>query len=447
MTKSLTGKLSLHPMSRARKCHGTPPISCEKGHFPKPLGPAFHTVEDTAEKRAPGAVLPAHSSGRDAALDTNQAAGGLRRSPGPPIPDDRRLIVRFPDRLEYERFLRENRASELRFGVRDRDIRILPLIRAISCPAETATRLSLSFGEKAVWEEDEPIATRALPKGAIVSDKGIPWGVRHIHAPQAWGKTTGHRVKVGVIDTGADYTHPDLRHSLDRGINLINRMAPPQDDNGHGTHIAGTIAAANELQGMIGVAPRSTIYPVKAFDHNGTAFVSDIIMGIEWCVRNHMDVVNMSFGMRTKSRSLLNAVSRAYHSGVLIVASSGNEGRVGDIDYPAGFGQTIAVGATNRAGRVAKFTNRSPLIDIFAPGDRIVSTWLRGKHREMSGTSMATSHVTGAIALLLALKPGLTPGQIKSIVKNSAVPLRNAKAPRTAGELCVTRILNAADRL
>ncbi|QMV45041.1 S8 family peptidase [Cohnella cholangitidis] len=262
-----------------------------------------------------------------------------------------------------------------------------------------------------------------------------------------WSRTTGFRVKVGVIDTGVDFSHPDLRHSLERGINLLHRMALPQDDNGHGTHISGTIAAANELKGMIGVAPRSMIYPIKAFDYNGTAYVSDIILGIEWCVRNQMDVVNMSFGMKTKSRSLLNAVNNAYRSGVLIVASSGNDGQVGEIDYPARYNQTIAVGATTRSSRIAKFTNRSGLIDIYAPGERIVSAWLRGKHREMSGTSMATSHVTGAIALLLSLKPSLTPGQIKTIVKQSAKPLRNNKTPRIAGELNVVRMIKAAELL
>ncbi len=141
------------------------------------------------------------------------------------------------------------------------------------------------------------------------AEKGIPWGVQEIQAPQAWSSTTGHRIKVGVIDTGVDFSHPDLRQSLARGINLLNRGALPHDDNGHGTHIAGTIAAANQLHGMIGVAPRPTIYPVKAFDQNGSAFVSDIILGIEWCVRNRMDVINMSFGMKTRSKSLLNAVS------------------------------------------------------------------------------------------------------------------------------------------
>ncbi|MFC4601119.1 S8 family peptidase [Cohnella hongkongensis] len=380
-------------------------------------------------------------------MDASEAAGLPRESPDLPNRPAPRRIVRFLDSRDYERFLLERQPGSSRFGESAPSLRHLPLIQAVSFPEEeTESLLSRARGE-IVCEEDEPVAVHALPKGAIVSDKGIPWGVRHIQAPQAWGRTTGYRVNIGVIDTGVDYGHPDLRHSLERGINLLNRMALPQDDNGHGTHIAGTIAAANELQGMIGVAPRSRIYPVKAFDHNGTAYVSDIILGIEWCVRNRMNVVNMSFGMRRKSRSLLSAVTQAYHSGVLIVASSGNEGRIGDIDYPAGFGQTIAVGATNRAGRIAKFTNRSPLIDIYAPGDRIMSTWLRGKHREMSGTSMATSHVTGAIALLLALRPNLTAPQIKAIVKASAVPLRNGKAPRTAGELNVTRILSSADRL
>ncbi|RED52921.1 S8 family peptidase [Cohnella phaseoli] len=380
-------------------------------------------------------------------MNRSEIANEICAFPGPPTIDDQRYIVRFLDSRDFERFLLEGRSGELREEAADRDIRPLPLIQAVSCPAKEAAQIILALGDKAVWEIDAPVRASALSKGAIVTDKGIPWGVRRIQAPQAWGKTTGYRVKVGVIDTGVDYGHPDLKHSLERGINLLSRMSLPQDDNGHGTHIAGTIAAANELQGMIGVAPRSMIYPVKAFDHNGTAFVSDIVLGIEWCVRNHMDVVNMSFGMRTRSRSLLSAVNYAYHSGVLIVASSGNEGRIGEIDYPAGFSRTIAVGATNRTGRIAKFTNRNSLIDIFAPGDRIMSSWLRGKHREMSGTSMATSHVTGAIALLLSLRPGLPPSQIKSIVKNAAVPLRNAKAPRTAGELNVTRILSAADQL
>ncbi|TVX96835.1 S8 family peptidase [Cohnella terricola] len=376
-------------------------------------------------------------------MDASEIVERLYESPSTLKDVGRRSIFRFLDPDDYDRFL-QTLSSRSSSGKRFRDIRTLDLVHAVSCPSDTICLLP-SLNGQVYWEEDAPIQLHALPKGAIVSEKGIPWGVRHIQAPRAWSRTTGLRVKVGVIDTGADFGHPDLHHSLERGINLLNRLAPPQDDNGHGTHIAGTIAAANALHGMIGVAPRSTIYPVKAFDHNGTAYVSDIILGIEWCVRHQMDVVNMSFGMKTKSRSLLNAVNHAYHSGVLIVASSGNDGRVGDIDYPAGYPHTIAVGATNRASRIAKFTNRSSSIDIYAPGDRIVSSWLSGKQREMSGTSMATAHVTGAVALLLSHKPELTPAQIKTIVKNSAKPLKNGKALRSAGELNVTRMIKASE--
>jgi len=351
-------------------------------------------------------------------------------------------ILRFLDPIDYKQFLKslqEKRAHSKKL----QHVRQYSLIQAVSCPFEIQS-VPRSLSDKMIWEEDPPVSVQALPQGSLVTDKGIPWGVKHIQAPLVWNRTTGHGVKVGVIDTGVDFGHPDLRHSLERGINLLHRFALPQDDNGHGTHISGTIAAANELQGIIGVAPRSTIYPVKAFDYNGTAFVSDIILGIEWCVRNRMNIVNMSFGMQTKSKALLDAVNNAYRSGVLIVASSGNDGQIGHIDYPARYKNTIAVGATNELNRIAKFTNRSSFIDIYAPGERIVSAWPRGKHREMSGTSMATSHVTGAIALLLALKPGLSPAQIKAIIKSSAKPLRNSKAPQSTGELNVMRMIKAA---
>jgi subtilisin len=377
--------------------------------------------------------------------DESEIAEWLRSSSPSSEDQGRRGILRFLNRNDYTQCLQvitRNRSTSTAL----QQIRNLDIIQAVSCPLP-ADKLPPSISGKALWEEDMPVTLQALPLGSLVTEKGIPWGVNHIQAPQAWSRTTGYRVKVGVIDTGVDFNHPDLRHSLERGINLLHRMALPQDDNGHGTHISGTIAAANELHGMIGVAPRAIVYPIKAFDHNGTAFVSDIILGIEWCIRNQMNVVNMSFGMKTRSKSLLNAVNYAYRSGVLIVASSGNDGRIGDIDFPARYNKTISVGATNQQRRIATFTNRSGLIDIYAPGQHIVSAWLRGKHREMSGTSMATSHVTGAIALLLALKPGLSPAQIKAIIKKSARPLRNSKAPRMTGELNVMRMIKEADLL
>ncbi|MBB6632962.1 S8 family peptidase [Cohnella thailandensis] len=359
-----------------------------------------------------------------------------------------RRILRFLQPEEERRFLHELRAQR-KHSQSLQAVRRLGIIRAYTCSLPSF-ELPKAFSNSIVWEDDVQVSTHALPQATRArpaTDKGIPWGIRRVRAPEAWGLTTGYKVKVGVIDTGVDFQHPDLRHSVERGINLLQRMLPPNDDNGHGTHIAGTIAAANQLQGMIGVSPRASIYPVKAFDYNGTAYVSDIILGIDWCVRNRMDVVNMSFGMRTRSKALLNAVTNAYRSGVLIVASSGNDGKRGEIDYPARYLGTVAVGATDRDGRIAEFTNRSSRIDVYAPGEKIDSCWLRGVRRNMSGTSMATSHVTGAVALLLAHRPGLTPAQVKRLLRRSTRPLRHTRSPRPNGELDIMRLLRNADKL
>lgn len=355
-------------------------------------------------------------------------------------------IIRFQYGSEYRRFLQQlNKATS--GSVSLKSIKPLPIIKGFTCKLPAEARLQDAFTGRIWMEKDCRISVSPSAQKAPAIENGIPWGVQQIKAPHAWGMTTGHRVKVGVIDTGVDFGHPDLRHSLLRGINLINRSKMPYDDNGHGTHIAGTIAAANQMQGMIGVAPRALIAPVKAFDYNGSAFVSDIILGIEWCVRNGMDIINMSFGMKTRSKALLGAVTKAYNSGVIIVASSGNDGKFRSVDYPARYPQTISVGATNRLRRIAAFSNRGTYIDIYAPGDKIMSAWLRGNYNEMSGTSMATSHVSGAIALLLSLRPGLSPSDIKSIMKRSMMPLRNSKARRGVGELDVLRMLQAAERI
>lgn len=324
-------------------------------------------------------------------------------------------------------------------------VRQLELIEAFRCPLPPGTQLPPSAGG-ALLEPDEQVQVHAVVHKPASWERGIPWGVQQVKAPQAWGTTTGHRVKVGVIDTGVDFSHPDLQNSLARGINLLSRHMMPHDDNGHGTHIAGTIAASNQLKGMIGVAPRAIIYPVKAFDHNGSAYVSDIVLAIDWCVRNRINVINMSFGMKTRSKALLTAVINAYNAGVIIVASSGNDSKRKSIDYPARYPQTVSVGATNKLRRIASFSNRGTYVDIFAPGDKIISAWLRGKYNEMSGTSMATSHVSGAVALLLSSQPSLSPSDIKAILRRSMIPLRGAKAPRKAGELDISKMLQAADK-
>lgn len=352
-----------------------------------------------------------------------------------------RHIIRFPDPALYAEFMRQLRSRGRRYPALRR-VRTSSLLRALFCPLTSGGRAWERYG--LLMEEDTCIkmhSTAMHSKEPSVT--AIPWGIRRIGAPEAWSASTGNQIRIGVIDTGADFNHPDLRHSLARGVNLLNPATLPYDDNGHGTHIAGTIAASGGHEGMMGVAPRSLVYPVKAFDHNGSAFVSDIILGIDWCVQNRMHIVNMSFGMKSKSLALQNMIRKANSAGIVVVASSGNDKRSRGADYPARYSSTISVGATGKDGRVASFSNHGPRIDIYAPGEKIKSCWLGGGYREMNGTSMATSHVSGSIALLLALRPGISPAEIKRRLRRTARPLASS-APQTkagAGEISASRLL------
>ncbi|MVP02532.1 S8 family peptidase [Paenibacillus lutrae] len=316
----------------------------------------------------------------------------------------------------------------------------LKLIHAISCPVRSYSDLAKHPAILSI-EEDSAVNIQLVPrKKARTSDDSdtsyestqiIPWGVQQIKAPDAWKKSKGSRVSVGVIDTGIDFYHPDLQASVARGINILNRHQLPIDDNGHGTHIAGTIAAAGKRMGIMGVAPKAVIHAVKAFDMNGSAYVSDIVAGIDWCVRNDLDVINMSFGMRTYSQALEDAVTNAYQAGTVVVASSGNDGKSAQIDYPARFSNVFSVGATTKTNKVAPFSNQGKRIDIYAPGESIYSCWLQGKYNELSGTSMATAHVSGVIALMLSVRARLRPNQIKQILRRSSTPLKKSKSADT----------------
>jgi subtilisin len=347
-----------------------------------------------------------------------------------------RYIVRLSSMASYKRCISliELKNNSLAHN----SIQPLKLIQGFSCSFDFLKLHQGLYPMIASIEKDDRIASvHATGK------QFIPWGVSQIRAPEVWSRSTGKLIKIGLIDTGVDYSHPDLQRSVYGGINLIHRHLLPMDDNGHGTHIAGIIAAASQHTGIVGVAPHCAIHAVKAFDYNGTAFVSDIIHGIDWCVHYRMDIINMSFGMDNHSSALEAAVRNAFYSGKVIVASSGNSGKLNKMDYPARFPQTIAVGATTRNHKIAPFSNRSNRIDIYAPGDKIYSTWLHGKYNVLSGTSMATSHVTGVVALLLAARPGLSPQQIKRILQRNALMLGLKKRPHSPGEVSALRTLKS----
>jgi subtilisin family serine protease len=360
----------------------------------------------------------------------------------------KRHIIHFKNKSAYSRFLTAFKKANELFPVKA-VIQPFKIIPAIACTLKPGSR-SITHPSIRYVEENASIRVHAPPalylqQSPVLRQPGasVPWGVRQIKSPDAWKETRGGRIRIGVIDTGIDYMHPDLRGRISRGINLLHSSMLPTDDNGHGTHISGTIAASNPDSGIVGVAPGAIIHPVKAFDHNGTAFVSDIVQGVDWCVRNRMHIINMSFGMKIRSKSLHDAVRNAHKMGIVVVASSGNEGKHSSIDYPARFAQAISVGATSSHKKIAPFSNRGKSIDLYAPGDKIKSTWLQHKYMELSGTSMATSHVSGVIALMLAAKPSLTPGEIKSLLQKTSNPISGLKsrAGIRGGEIDAARVL------
>jgi subtilisin len=250
-----------------------------------------------------------------------------------------------------------------------------------------------------------------------------PWGIPHINATdvQQTG-VTGVGVKVGVIDTGIDYTHEDLQVS--GGATFVQGTMDYIDDNGHGTHVAGTIAAVNNTVGVLGVAPQSELYAIKVLDQYGGGSYSDVVAGIEWAISNQMDIVNMSLGGNGSSRTLETAVNNAYNAGILLVAAAGNSGydRKGTITYPAKYDTVVAVGAIDQQNHRASFSSVGRELELMAPGLGIESTILGG-YATYNGTSMAAPHVAGVAALVWEAKPGLTNVEIRNTLKETAILL------------------------
>lgn len=231
----------------------------------------------------------------------------------------------------------------------------------------------------------------------------VPWGVDRVGAPKVWTKSKGAGVKVAVIDTGISCSHPDLQCDLKSGFNATSATALPDDDNGHGTHVSGTIAGRGTGTGVIGVAPGVTLIPVKVLDSNGNGTVSDVVRGIEWAADHGANVINMSLGSSKGSAALQQAIETAYNKGITIVAAAGNDGPTANtVNYPGAYPQVIAVAASDKNDNIADFSSRGDQVAFTAPGVDILSTVPGGGYELMSGTSMATPHMTGLAALAIA---------------------------------------------
>ncbi|MAW62040.1 MAG: hypothetical protein CMJ94_14580 [Planctomycetes bacterium] len=228
------------------------------------------------------------------------------------------------------------------------------------------------------------------------------WGVEWIGGRYTLASGyNGAGIKVGVIDTGIDYNHPELASVYAGGWDFVNNDADPMDDHFHGTHVSGTIAAQEDGTGVVGVAPAVEIYALKGFSASGNGVASDLIAAVDWTTVNGMDVVNNSWGGGHTS-TMRDAFDASMAAGVIHVCASGNNYGFGGVSNPARYASTYAIGAMDINGKLAPFSNRGPEVDFAAPGVDVLSANLGGGYTTASGTSMASPHACGVVALLLA---------------------------------------------
>ena len=291
-------------------------------------------------------------------------------------------------------------------------------------PAPAAPQFDLGENARAII--DRMRGLKPLKPSAPAADPEQPWGIRRVNAAGSWETPRGQGAgaAVAVIDTGISKTHPDLVGQVLGGFNALDPKNPDKwdDDQGHGSHVAGTIAGKRDGKGVVGVAPQAKLYAIKVLDADGNGGYSDVIAGIEWAVKNKIPVANMSLGADEGSEALKRAVQAATKAGLLIVAAAGNSG--GPVGYPASYPETIAVAASDVKDAVASFSSRGPEVDFIAPGVDVKSVNFEGGWTELSGTSMATPHVAGLAALAYA-RGASNPAKIRAALKAAATPLPN----------------------
>lgn len=328
-------------------------------------------------------------------------------------------------------------------------------------------------------EPEHTFTTKQIPNDPFLSSSGTwgqpyqdLWGMFAINAPAAWDTAQGDGVVVAVIDTGVDYNHPDLADNIwtnpneiagnfvdddgngfvddFHGWNFFNNTNDPLDDNGHGTHVAGTIAAeGNNGIGVIGVAWHSKVMPLKGFDFSGTGFDFTLAPAIMYAANNGADVINASWDSFTSnmqvfgdSQTIEEAIQYAASLGVVFVASAGNSSQEANNFFPANSPEAITVASSGPFGNFSFFSNFGSKIDVTAPGEDILSTQAANTffgnpvidgYARMTGTSMAAAHVSGVVALILSQNPGYSPDIVRTILHLSATP--NFDTRFGAGEL------------
>ncbi|WP_251551167.1 S8 family peptidase [Neobacillus muris] len=286
----------------------------------------------------------------------------------------------------------------------------------------------------------------------------VPAGVEMIQAPKVWEQSKGKGMTIAILDTGCALAHPDLKERIIGGRNFTNddkgNREIYRDYNGHGTHVAGTIAATSNQTGVVGVAPEANLLIVKVLDRNGSGQYEWIINGIYYAIEQKVDIISMSLGGPEDVSELHEAIQKAVENNILVVCAAGNEGdgrdTTNEFSYPGSYNEVISVGAISLNRGIAEFSNSNNEVDLVAPGENILSTYLNGKYARLSGTSMATPHVSGALALIKALanqgfERELTEPEIYAQLIKRTVPLGFSPKLEGNGLVYLTAVNYLAD--
>ncbi|WP_250033356.1 S8 family serine peptidase [Paractinoplanes maris] len=300
-----------------------------------------------------------------------------------------------------------------------------PVIAARTVTDRNAAEALVAEGQQAPGavsvELDAPVTVAQV-------DPYLPaqWDLARVRVDGAWPRSTGAGVTVAVVDSGVDATHPDLTGQVLPGADFITRTEGPSvDPHGHGTHVAGTIAAlTGNGEGVAGMAPQARILPVRVLGPDGSGYMSDVANGIAYAADHGADVINMSISSTWQVSAVSNAVAYARSKGVVVVAAAGNARAQGSpVSYPAADAGVVAVAATTSNDDVAGYSNRGGYVDVAAPGSDILSTFPGNRYVRMNGTSMAAPHVAAVAALLKGADRALTPDQVEQALTTSAVDL------------------------
>jgi subtilisin family serine protease len=292
-------------------------------------------------------------------------------------------------------------------------------------------------------EPDYQVTTQVDPNDPYYASRGSwgqsyddLWGIKKIQSASAWDTSTGSRnVVVGVIDTGVDYTNPELAANMwtdgsgHYGYDFYNNDSDPMDDHAHGTHCSGTIGAlGNNNLGVVGVNWQVKIMALKFLSSGGSGYTSDAVSAINYAVDNGANVLSNSWGGGGFNQSLQDAINYAYSHNVSFIAAAGNSNTNAANFYPCSYNNVVCIAATDYQDQKASFSSYGNTVDLSAPGVDILSlkssyasyscTTVAGNYCRMSGTSMATPHVAGLAALVLSANPGITPDQVQQMMQN-----------------------------